>query len=104
MSPVEPPEGNGNVLRHRLDTVEKRQDVYDEGARWLSRMGERHNEQINDLREDVHDMRSQVAKVPVIETKVESLLDGWRAVRNAFFAAAGGLVILAGTILYQATS
>ena len=104
MCPVEPPEGNGHVLEYRIRTLEHRVKNLEEGTKLLADFGSRHNAQINDLREDVHDMKPDVAKVPVLETKVDSLLDGWRAVRNAFFAAAGGLVILAASIVYQATS
>lgn len=95
---------NGGVTRYRLDRLEHRTKNLEEGTKLLSDFGSRNNEQIRQLHEDVHDMKQEVARVPVLEERVASMLDGWRAVRNAFLAAAGGLVILAGTILYQASS
>ena len=102
---------NGNVLRHRVSQLEHRAKNIEEGTRLLSQFGERNNTQIKvldsqvtQLHEELHDVRVAAQEVAVLRSEVNTLVEGWRAVRNAFLAAAGGLILLAVSIVWQATS
>jgi chromosome segregation ATPase len=109
--PVDPPEGNGKLLRYRLDRVEHKHKGLETATQFLAEKGAQNNEQIKvhdaqlaQLHEELRDVRNAAKEVAVLRSEVENLLDGWRAVRNAFLTAAGGLVLLASSIVWQATS
>ena len=95
---------NGNTLRWRIGELERNREALEEAAKWIAKMGERHNQQIVALDRDVAELKDAIKEVPVLAEKVDTLVDGWRAVRNAFLAAAGGMILLAASIVWQATA
>lgn len=100
---------NGNTLRYRVEQLEVRAKGIEQGTRLLSEFGQRNNEQIQvqgsrlaQLHEELRDVREAAKEVPVLRAEVASIVDTLRAARNALFAAAGGLVVVAVGIIYQA--
>lgn len=102
--------GNGNVLRFRIERVEHRLKGAEEATRWVAEKGAKQNEQIRvhderfreqDRRLD--DIEEKAMKVPVLEERVDTVIESVRAARNALYAAAGAFLVLAATVVWQAS-
>lgn len=63
----------------------------------------KHDGRIAELRGDVDSVSKIAADVPVLHERVNNLLDGWKALRTALYAAAVGLFSLAAAILFTGT-
>lgn len=111
MCPVEPPEGNGNVLEYRVKALEHKAKNLEVGTRLLADLGAKANEQIkvHDERHREHDRRLDdledcVKEIPVLRSEVAGLVDGYRAARTAFYTLGVGLIVAGVGIIYQATA
>ena len=67
-------------------------------------MGDRLHDQFNDLRRDVDSLSKLAVEVPILHERVTNLLDGWKSLRTALYAAAVGLFSLAAAILFGVSS
>ena len=92
---------NGNVLRYRLERVEDKTKGLEEGTKLLAEFGQRHNEQINTLRGDVHELKEAVKDVPVIKAELADLKESWRATRNVGYAVFVALISSGAAVVWQ---
>lgn len=106
---------NGNTLRYRVEQLEARARSIEQGTKLLADFGQRGNEQIQvhgsqlaQIHEELREVRvaalGAAQATAVLRADVASITDTLRAARNAFFAAAGSMVVVAMGIVYQAAS
>lgn len=93
---------NGHTLRYRVGQLEERLKAHEEGIRYNAEGAIRRDDRIDDLRGDVDEMKSEVAKVPLLDDRVTRVISELQGAKQALWAAAGGFLILAGTIVWQA--
>lgn len=100
---------NGNLLRYRLDRIEHRAKNIEQAMQFIAEKGAKCNEQIKvhderfrDQQREIDEMRDTVGRVPVLEERVGTLLDGFKDAKRALWAAAGSFLVLAATIVWQA--
>lgn len=101
---------NGNVLRFRVDRVEHRVKGAEQACKWIAEKGAKaneqlrvHDEQFRDVERRLGDVEETMKDVPVLHERVDTVIEGVKAARNALWAAAGSFLVLAATVVWQAS-
>lgn len=92
---------NGTSARTtwRLEQLEKARDQDREAYKWLSEMGQKHNEQIKAQDERLAAIEKAAERVPVLEERVSTILKSLDRAKTAGWATAGSLLVLAAAVI-----
>jgi uncharacterized coiled-coil DUF342 family protein len=107
VAPVEPPEGNGKLLKYRVDALEHRVKGDEQAYKFIAEKGAKANEQIRvhdsqiaQLHEELHDVRNAAMEVPVLRERLDTAIDQMKSIRTALYSAAGGLALVAAAVVF----
>jgi DNA repair exonuclease SbcCD ATPase subunit len=108
VAPVEPPEGNGKLLKYRVDALEHRVKGDEQAYKFIAEKGAKaneqirvHDEQFSEIERRLTAVETLISDVPVLRERLDTAIDQMRSIRTALYSAAGGLALVAAAVVFS---